>query len=180
MRRNKSNPKDEIILTDINSDPIERSSSARKLLSDGYEKIVVPVLEEWLDHNEWSLRDDAVSLLLAGLGREKHFNRAVEFLHRDPNETVRASAARGITIFCAESIEGEKYEKQVIKELLLALIQDEDMFVQQNCYKGLLRIINKVEWSYYDEKYTFDRQTDIDWKMLQPFLDKFGLDKPTD
>lgn len=170
---------DEIILTDESADPIERSSSAKKLLSDGYGKQVVPVLAQWLDHQDALLREDAVSLLLASLGQEKYLNKAIELLHNDSDDTVRGDAARGIAIFCAKFIEGEKYQDEVIKELLLSLIRDKDTFVRQNSYKGLLQVIEKRDWNYYDEKDSFNPISDVDWEFLEPFLNKYSLKKPS-
>ena len=178
MKRIKSTPQDEIILADENADPVERSSSAKKLLSDGYGKVVVPVLEQWFEHKESSLRDDAVSLLLASLGHQKHVGKAVQMLHNDPDYIVRSNAARGLAIFCTKFIEGEKYEEKIIKELLLALIQDDEPYVQKDCYKGLCSIINEESWDYYDEKNSFDSEKDVDWNLLQPYLEKYGLEKP--
>lgn len=177
MKRIKSTTEDEKILTDQNADLVERSSSAKKLLSDGYGEVVVPVLEQWLNHKEASLRDDAVSLLLASLGHEKYVGKAIEMLHNDPDDIVRGDAARGLALFCAEFIEGEKHEEQIVKELLLALLQEEDLFIQRDCYKGLCRIIKNEDWKYYDEKDYFDRNQDVDWRMLQPYLEEYNLQK---
>lgn len=178
MKRVKSTPEDEKILLDENADLAGRSSSAKKLLSDGYGEIVIPVLEEWLYNQESSLREDAVSLLLASLGHEKHVEKAIEMLHNDPDETVRSNAARGLTLFCVNFIEGEKYEERIVKELLITLLQNDDTFVLQDCYKGLHVIIKKEKWKYSDEKDLFNRNQDVDWNLLQPYLDKYDLHKP--
>jgi hypothetical protein len=178
MNRKKSTSEDEIILVNENADPIERSSAAKKLLSDGYGEIVIPVLEKWFDSPEFALREDAVSLLLASLGHEKHLNKGILMLHSDKSWSVRSDAARGIGAFCVDFFEGEKYEEQIIKELIVALIKDDEEFVQQECYKWLKIIINKEKQRFGDEKDSFNLQTDVDWNLLQPYLSKYGLQRP--
>jgi len=176
MKRVKSTPQDEIILADENANPVERSSSATKLLSDGYGKVVVPVLEQWFEHRESILREDAVSLLLASLGHEKYVDKAIKILHSDTDYVVRHDAARGLAKFCVDFIEGKKYENQINKELLLALVQDNEPYVQKECYKGLCRIITGKNLK--EDKDSFDLNQDVNWNLLQPYLDKYGLQKP--
>jgi hypothetical protein len=176
MNRKKSTPQDEQILVDETADPVERSSSATRLLSDGYGKMVVPVLEKWFDSEQYMLRQDAVSLLLASLGHEKHLDKGIKMLHNDEDYSVRCDAARGIGKFCLDFIEGEKYENQIIKELLIALITDGDEFVQRDSYKWICNIIRKTEKS--SDSDSFNLKTDVDWNLLQPYLDKYGLQRP--
>jgi hypothetical protein len=179
MNRIKSKLEDENLLVDETADPVDRSSAATKLLSDGYGRAVVPVLEQWFDSKEFILRQDAVSLLLASLGHEKYLDRGIRMLHLDENWSVRCDAARGIGTFCLDFVEGEKHEEQIIKELLSALLSDKDEFVQQECYKWLNKLIHKSTQKYEEEKDSFHLQTDVDWNLLQPYLDKYSLQRPT-
>lgn len=178
MNRVKSTLEDEQILADEAADPVERGSSARKLLSDGYFDTAFPILAQWFDHPESTLREDAISLLLGSLGHQKYVGKVIEMLHTDSSDFVRGDAANSLSNFCVDFVEGEKYEEQIIKELLVGLLKDEDSFVQKHCYNGLYKIIKKERWKLYDEIDYFDRNRDVDWNLLQPYLEKYGLQKP--
>ena len=178
MKRIKSTPEDESILIDETADSPDRLSSMQKLAFDGFGKQIHPILDKWLNHSEFILRDGAISMLLGNWGHRKYVDKAIEMMHQDEDWSVRIGAARALKKFCMDFIEGKSYEDQIIKELLLALIQDQDVFVQKTAYQELRSVINDESRTFYDEKDYFDKEVDVDWKRLQPYLDRYDLQKP--
>ncbi|MBA4124418.1 MAG: HEAT repeat domain-containing protein [Acidobacteria bacterium] len=176
MKRVKSTQYDEIILRDESTSPADRVSAATVLASDGFGQEIFPVLEKWLNHSHFLLRAEAIWMILSGFGHQKYVEKAIQMLHNDDNWSVRKYASLALSDFSKEYVEGKKYEEQIIKELLISLLNDEDGFVQRDSYKGLYKLIKgKRERSDENE---FDRNRDVDWDLLLPYLDKYGLQKP--
>lgn len=175
MKRTKSTLEDEIMLLNENASPPDRVNSMKKLASDGFGDKVHPVLDDWLSHSHFLLRDAAVSMLLISWGQQKYLGKVIEMLHNDTDWSVRGTAATALSNFSKEYVEGKKYEEQIIKELLISLLNDEDEFVQRDSYKGLYKLI-KGERERSDEN-EFTRNQDVDWKMLQPYLEKYNLQR---
>lgn len=176
MKRIKSTLEDEIMLLDENASPPDRVNSMKKLASDGFGDKIHPVLDNWLNHSHFLLRDAAVSMLLVSWGQQKYVGKVIEMLHNDTDWSVRGTAATALANFSKEFIEGSKYEQKIVGELLISLLKDEDEFVQRDSYKGLYKLI-KGECERSDEN-EFARNRDVDWDLLQPYLDKYGLQKP--
>ncbi len=175
MKRIKSTPQDEIILRDENVSPPDRINSMKKLASDGFGDEIHPTLDNWLNHPHFLLRDAAISMLLNSWGQQKYVNKTVEILHNDTDWSVRGTAATALANFSKEFTEGSKYQQKIIEELLISLLNDEDEFVQRDSYKGLYRIITGNNLGDKDE---FDRNQDVSWEMLKPYLEKYDLQKP--
>lgn len=178
MKRKKSTIEDERIVVDEAAYSPDRLSSMRKLASDGFGKQLHPILNDWLNNSEFILRDGAISMLLGSWGLQKYVDKAVELLHKDGDWSVRMSAARALADFCQDFIEGEMCKDNITKELLISLLNDDDEFVQRDSYKSICRIIKNESWSYYNEKDSFDRDQDVDWNLLQPYLKKYDLKPP--
>lgn len=176
MKRVKSTPQDEAILRDETANPADRASAATRLASDGFGKEIFPVLDNWLSHSSFILRDEAVSILLGVWGHEKYVGRIIEMLNNDSHWLIRKSASQSLATFIEKFAEGEKYKAQVIEELLKSLLDDEKDFVQKKSYEGLYKLI-KNERPREDND-SFDRNQDVDWILLQPYLEKYALNKP--
>lgn len=176
MIRNKSTLEDELILNDETANPADRASAAESLASDGFGKKLHPILDKWLNHSEFILRNEAIWLLLGAWGHQKYFNKAIDMLKNDSHWIVRKGVASYLVSFTQDFIEGEKYERQIMKELILSLLNDEDEFVQRNCYKNLHQLIRKEKLK--EDKNHFDCEKDVDWEMLEPYLKKYDLQKP--
>lgn len=177
MKRNKSTPQHEVIIKDDSSEPSDRINAAVCLASDGFADIIFPELIKWLNSSHFLLRSEAVWMLLSGFGHQKYVGKAFEMLHNDSNWSVKVYASNALTQFTQDYTEGEKYEDQIIKELLLSLLNDEDEFVQQCNYKNLHQLVKKEKPK--DEKDSFNLMQDVDWQMLEPYLKKYDLQKPT-
>lgn len=176
MKRLKSTPEDERILKDEAANPADRASAAESLAFDGFGKQLHPVLDEWLTSSEFILRNHAISMLLGIWGHKKYLNEGLNFLHSDEHWLVRKGSSIALLKFAQEFIEGEKYKNQIMKELLISLIQDENQFVQKSSYKCVYQLITGRKLNV-DEDY-FDRNRDANWDLLQPYLDKYNLSKP--
>lgn len=176
MTRVKSTDKDEIILRDEKASPAERISAATVLASDGFGREIFPVLEKWLNHSHFLLRGEAVWMILSGFGHQKYVEKAIQMLHHDENWSVRQYASLALAEFSKDYIEGRKYLERIIKELLISLLNDQDEFVQRDSYKGLYKLIKSE--NEFSNKNEFNKNRDVDWNLLQPYLDKNNLQRP--
>ncbi len=175
MKRIKSTPQDEITLRDKTANPADRASSASKLAFDGLREQVNPVLDNWLRDSDPLLRSESVWMLIARFGNQKYIDEAINMVHRDSDYVVRGTAVRALTLFAKEIIGGERHRDQIIKELFISLLNDKDELVQKDSYEGLYRLITKKELK--DDKDYFDLNKDVDWDLLQPYLEKYNLQR---
>ncbi len=176
MKRIKSTQNDEIVLRNESVPPADRVSAATVLASDGFGREIFPVLEEWLNHSHFLLRGEAIWMILSGFGHQKYVQKAIQMLHQDSNWSVRKYASLALSDFSKEYIAGKKYEEQIIEQLLISLLNDEDEFVQRDSYKGLYKLITDNVLTF--DKDSFDRNRDVDWNLLRPYLEKYKLKKP--
>jgi hypothetical protein len=176
MKRIKSTLEDEQLLVNESANPADRASAAESLASDGLIDIVSPILKQWLEHSEPMLREEAITLLLGGFGYEQYVEKAILMLHNDPYWLTRGDAAFALSSFATRFKSAEKYKDKIIKELLRSLISEEDKVIQRKSYQSLYEIITTKLLQF--DKDEFDRNCDIDWNLLQPYLDKYGLQKP--
>lgn len=175
MKRIKSKPEDEQILVNESIDAPTRIDSMVRLAFDGFGDYIHPVLNSWLTHPDFLLRSEAIQMLLEFWGHQKYVPIAEDILLTDSEWLVRKTASRSLSTFAIKFIEGKKYEEQIIKSLLYSLIRDEDIFVQRQDYEGLLKIL-KIKNPVEDLKH-FDRERDVDWNQLEPYLEKYNLQK---
>lgn len=171
MQRRKSTPADDIMLTDADADPVERSSAVARLVSDGFDYFK-PVIVNLLGHPHFILRSEAIKVLLSAWKLPEYVDDAVRMLRTDPEWSVRADAAFSLSWFTQYT--GQQKDK-IVKELLLGLLQDDDWAVQKSCYKNLLKVLG-AKTKITDKK--FNRDKNVDWEMLTPYLNKYNLTKP--
>jgi hypothetical protein len=176
MKRIKSKPEDEQILTDESIDAPTRIDSMIRLAFDGFSDLIHPVLDKWLTNPYFLLRSEAIQMLLEFWGHQKYVPIAENMLFDDSEWLVRKTASRSLSAFALKFIEGEKYEERITSSLLESLVRDESIFVQRQDYEGLLKIL-KIKNSVGEIDY-FDRNRDVDWSLLQPYLEKYNLSKP--
>lgn len=175
MKRVKSTPKDDLILVDESAPPTERESAASRLTFDGFFSLVEPELRKWLSHPNFLLRSKAIIILIGRMGKEAYFKNALEMLHSDKNWSVRCDAAYSLKQFVTNFRVNDQIKENSIKELLSALLSDKEEFVQQSSYKALLELIKNESLKDND---SFDKENDVDWNLLEPYLEKYDLQKP--
>ena len=144
MNRIKSTLQDEELMLNENASSADRSTAAECLASDGFGKQIHPILDKWLNHKDFILRNTAISLLLGAWGHQKYVDKAIDLLNNDSNWSVRGTAARALSDFAKEFVEGEKQEERILKELLIALFGDNDTFSKQEIYKSVMRIVKQI------------------------------------
>lgn len=166
MQRRKSTSADEQIIRDKNADPVERASALFRLAVDGFFKFE-PLAAEWLRHPSPFLRAEAVKVLVGFWRKSEYLEEAVQLLHFDPNEMVRGDAAFALSQFTFRT--GERRET-VVRELVKQLMQDDDFGVHEQCYRGLLQIL-APEKSLTTLPTYFNREHNVDWELLRPYLD---------
>lgn len=176
MIRKKSRPQDELIILDETIDQVERASAASRLASDGFGKNIHPVLDQWLSNSQYILREEAISLLLGGFGFDRYINKAIDLLKNDPEWQVKCTAASALVTYVTYSEKAHKYEDKIKSELLKSLLTDANHIVQKRVYEYAYKMITGR--SLFLEAYEFDRNQDVDWNLLQPYLEKYGLSKP--
>ena len=168
MRRRKSKPGDEILIYDESLDVVARSCAIFRLAVDGYIEMK-PLLVSLLNHKEFMLRGEAIGILIGGWKIPEYLGEAIRMLHTDVDIYVRSDAASALSNFAQRSEEGIKQRDVVIQELLYGLMKDEDVWVQSRCYECLLNII-APERGYIELPDDFDRERDVDWDLLKPYL----------
>lgn len=175
MKRIKSTSQDELILINENADPTERVRAARCLASDGFVDLLQPTLDSWLNLSEPLLREEAITLLLGGFGYENYVDKAIKILSDDPDWLVRGDAAFALSSFAIRFREAEKYNNQIVSALFRSLLNDEDEAVQEKSYKGLYELLTKQP--LISSRDVFDRDNDVDWNLLTPYLERYNLSK---
>lgn len=176
MIRKKSKLEDEQIVRDESVDQVERASAALRLASDGFGKDLHPILDKWLDDPNFILRSEAINLLLGSWGFEKYLKKGVEMLQKDQRWEVKCAAASALKSFATNFDKGEKYKTTILKKLFESLLNDENKIVQKRVYEYIYNIITHKK--IFIESYEFDEQRDINWNLLEPYLEKFNLQKP--
>lgn len=99
-------------------------------------------------------------------------------MHGSPDEFVRMTAANSLGSFVVAFEVGQKHKERVLQELLKQFLIDEDSSVQKWCYEQIVRIIKDKRVSE-DMPNQFDFNRDVDWNLLQPYLEKYNLQKPS-
>ena len=178
IKRVKSSPEDNLILLDETADVNDRENSATRLAFDGFFDLLRPVLDKWLINSEFLLRSRAITFFLGRIGDEKYYEKAVQMLQEDSNWIVRKSSIEALRTFSADFDKGKDYIQRTIKEMLYTLINDQDEAVQAKSYQVLHELITGKNWDIYEHINYFDCQRDVDWKLLQPYLEKYNLKKP--
>ena len=177
MIRKKSKEGDVQLIHDESANVAERASAIFRLAVDGYIEME-PYLAKLLSHQEYLLRGESIKALLGGWGKERYLNKAVEMLHRDSEYSVRSDAAFSLKQFVTKFENGQKYKERVLGELLRQLQTDENFSVQKRCYEQILKTITGERFGIKLPNY-FDRERDVDWNLLQPYLEKYNLLKPS-
>lgn len=168
MRRRKSTPEDEIIIYDETINPGERASALFRLAVDGFSDME-PLLVKLLSHNARILRGEAIKILLSSWRLPQYLDDAVRMLHHDLDDHVRSDAAYSLAQFARYSEDGIKQKDFIIKELVQSLMNDDEQFVQETCYEGLLKLL-APERGYVQLPDDFNRERDVDWELLKPWI----------
>lgn len=174
IHRHKSTPEDDRAIVDVSADPAERASALTRLAFDAaYE--LEPQIASLLDEADPMVRGEAMSVLLGWWRRGEYFERAVDMLHHDPDEWPRGDAAFALTEFVArmphEEPAAPEVRERVIRELVRRLVEDDSDTVQAKCYEGVLIAIGPEDRWGIQLPDVFDRERDVDWKRLAPYLD---------
>lgn len=172
MQRRKSTPADDVMLMDENADPVERSSAIARLAVDGFDYFEL-TLATLLNHSNSILRGEAIKVLLGAWQKPKYFDRAIQMLLNDPEKGARSDAAHALSAYARRS---GKMRDEVIKVLLESLLQD-NKGIQEIYYIELLSLLN-VSGSYDYPSRRFNHNQDVNWELLKPYIEKYGLNKP--
>lgn len=175
MERRKSKPNDEKLIYDESADMVDRDGAIFRLAVDGY-GAMQPLLEQLLIHPQYMLRSRAIKVLLGGWGLSEYFNKAVEMLRSDADYSVRSGAGFALSQYARNFESGRKVKDKIAGELTKSLLEDDDIAVQESSYEELLRVIGQKRPN--TKEVEFNRETEVDWDLLQPYLEKYGLQKP--
>ena len=168
MKRRKSREGDERLIHDESANVAERASAIFRLAVDGFTEME-PYLVELLSHKEYLLRAESIKVLLGGWGKERHLDKAIEMLHYDLEYEVRSSTAFSLDGFVVRFEDGQKHKERVLKELIKQLQNDEDQFVQRQCYVSALLIIENKRIGV-EVQDNFNREKDVDWNLLKLYV----------
>ncbi len=168
MIRRKSKEGDEQLIHDESVNVAERASAIFRLAVDGYTEME-SYLVQLLDHEDDLLRGESIKVLLGGWKKEKYVDKAIEMLHHDPEYAVRGDTAFSLRQFVTGFENGQKYKERVLKELIKQLQKDENWAAQSSCYEETLKIITGERFGIKlpDD---FNRERDVDWNLLQPYV----------
>lgn len=160
----KSKPKDLTVAFDEKIDAVERSSAIARLRFDGFTEIE-PMLVRLLQHQSFLLRRDAVVTLVGFWQKSEFFEKALQLLKDDVDETVRSGAAFALAEYAAKT--GANKER-VLRGLLEQLKREKNFGVQEECYKSLLKLVapEKIGLTAHT---AFKRERDVDWNLLEPY-----------
>jgi hypothetical protein len=93
-------------------------------------------------------------------------------LRTEPEWEARPQAALALKSFVLYSnICTGMQRERIIQELVQALTTDDNEYVQSRCYESLVEILAPERKPITLPDY-FDRNRDVDWNLLKPYLDK--------
>ncbi len=171
MERYKSTPQDDVIARDENADPIDRESAIGKLTFDQLYEFE-PLFAALIDHPSHYLRGKCIYSLVGVWNRVQYLERAIEMLHTEPEWEARPQAALALKSFVLYSkICTCMQRERIIQELVQALTTDDNEYVQSRCYENLVEILAPERKPITLPDY-FDRNRDVDWNLLKPYLEK--------
>lgn len=162
MRRKKQRPGDEELVHDEGGDVVDRASALSRLAADGRADLI-PLVRQWLSHEQPMLRSEAVSKLLVFWELEDDIPAVMAILHDDPDPDVRGAASRALSSFV---IGTNRHRDMIVRALVRQLERDDDVITQRSCYEDLLRLLDR---SRPEPPYDFDRDTHVDWELLTPW-----------
>jgi hypothetical protein len=127
-----------------------------------------PAIAALLSHRSATLRGAALKTLLAGWRRPRYIDDAIRILRTDDDLdwSARADAAFSLAAFTLHT--GEERER-IVRELVHAVRFDESWVVQESSYEQLLKILAPSRDQHFSGE--FDRERDVDWRLLGPYLD---------
>lgn len=156
-------------LTNDDADPVDRAEALTALAhwEKGKYDHLEPTIAGLIRDPSPLVRGAAIQTLLSGWKRSKYLQAAIDMLHGDPDDdwTARHDAAFALAQF---AIYGGTDRERIIRELVRALREDRAQAVQEQCYEQILRIVAPDrDAPSVDE---FDRDRDVDWELLKPYL----------
>lgn len=165
MQRYKSSPADDQLVRDPHADSLERASSIARLAFDQLYEFE-PVFAALLTDQSSDLREAAIKALLGRWNLPQYLEAGITLLHHDPDWVVRSDAAFALASYV--QFTGDQRER-VMRELVRCVQHDTDPAVQEQCYSKFLALLNGH--SSYNEPDDFNRDRDVDWELLKPYLD---------
>jgi hypothetical protein len=169
--RYKSTPHDDIIARDENADPIDREAAIGKLTFDQLYEFE-PLFASLLDHASHYLRGKCIYSLVARWNKVEYLEKAIQMLHAEPEWEARQQISHALKSFVLYSnICTPAQRERIIRELVHSLNSDEDAFAQRECYRNLVEILAPERKPISLPDY-FDRNRDVDWNLLKPYLEK--------
>lgn len=164
-------PDDLRALSDSRADPSARARALSRLAywEKGKYDHLEGAVAALLDDESPFLRGEAAKTLLAGWKREKYVDRVSKFLLEDRSEdwVGRVDSAFALGQF---AIYTGKRKEDVARVLVRALKNDPDVAVQTRSYEQLLRLLAPDRDVPSFDEYEFDRQKDVDWALLAPYV----------
>lgn len=131
--RRRSTPEDDRLVRDANADPLLRSMAITAVAIDHIEELE-PEIAACLDHSAWTLREEAILALVHFWERDAYVSRAMEMLASDPNENVRAGAARSLGTYV---LRVGKRRNEIIRALVRSLEGDTEKIVVRIVFDAL-------------------------------------------
>lgn len=167
MQRRKSTPNDDALLQNDSADPVERASAMTRIGIDNL-KHFETTIAGLLNHPNFILRGEAIKVLLGKWEMSKYLNDAVQMLRSDSEWSARADAATAMSTFTQFT---KQSHELVLSELINCLMNDEHRSGQKSCYEEILKILApSKDWTSLPNR--FDRERDVDWNLLKPYLDE--------
>ena len=165
----KTTPEHERDLTDESADPWARHSAIGAVTFDRrYE--FEPVLREYVDHPNPIVRAAATRRLLAMWEREDLVDRAIEMALSDPDEYVRGEVVTGLGYVGTYGGVKPGTIDRVARALIRVMMTEEDWVEQVSAYNSLYSLLMGRRAPMRPDE-PFDRDRDVDWEMLGPYLD---------
>jgi len=175
-KRQKTTPEDEINILNPEAHWLDIVSAMRAISFDKlteYEHVIY----EYTKHPDWSVRGDAMSLLLSHWKREDLMEEAFAML-QDESEDVQNHVADGICIwygYCVRKNKLSKYMDQAITEVIHAALRAEDNVVRDMLYKNTLSMIKRDTLGHFLLPRDFNFHRDLDWELIDPYIKDHSL-----
>lgn len=165
----KISPDDLRALTDKKAEPARRAQALSRLAhwERGKYDQLESTIASLLDEDNPMVRGAAIKTLVSGWQREKYLGKAIDILLKPKDEWWVARGDAAFALGQYARFAGRERDR-IIRVLLQGLKTDPEWPVQRACYEQLLELVAPDRDPPESEE--FNRDTDVDWNLLAPYL----------
>lgn len=150
-------------LLDAQADPVDRASAISCMRADGVQRHET-LLVSFLDHPSPHLRGESIAALLAW-GRREFLSIAYDEMANEDEPGIRVMMASSLASW---AMTHPRDKRESLARLAERMRIDPDEWVVERIYVRVRMVLELPRLRSRDD---FDRERDVDWAALAPYLD---------